>query len=119
MPFEQEEISIKAAPSFSKGWNGDNCRSDNQRQHNILSREGFVLEITFVHFTDCSYWLIKNKLNNHWSFHSDKSQDYLHASVFNNLNSKGFPSIKTRIAGVLKFLSMNHNLIIVRMTSYG
>ena len=59
MALEQEEISIKAAPNFSKGWNGDNCRSDNQRQHNILSREGFVLEITFVHLTDCSYWLIK------------------------------------------------------------
>lgn len=71
MALEQEEISIKAAPSFSKGWNGDNCRSDNQRQHNILSREGFVLEITL---TDCSYWLIKKtKLNNHWSFHSDKA----------------------------------------------
>ena len=43
---EPEEVPVKAAPTFSKGWNAENCCSDNQRQHDVVSSEGSVLEIT-------------------------------------------------------------------------
>ena len=45
MKLEPEEIPIKTAPTFSKDWNADDYRSDNQRQHDILSRGRCVLKI--------------------------------------------------------------------------
>lgn len=41
-----EEVPIKTTRTFSKAWNAGNCPSNNQRQHDTLSEEGNVLEIT-------------------------------------------------------------------------
>lgn len=59
-----EEVPIKTTRTFSKAWNAGNCPSNNQRQHDTLSEEGNVLEITdrytynkqfFVQLTDSEY----------------------------------------------------------------
>lgn len=41
-----EEVPIKTTRTFSKAWNAGKCPSNNQRQHDTLSEEGNVLEIT-------------------------------------------------------------------------